>query len=704
MKRRGIQVAAFFVLVGAVAGRMALAQDANVYWSVSTGASSVPGNWSPSRVPGPSDFAWVANGGQVQIDQDLSAGALCVDQDSNVVLLAGGSLSTQSLGIRIGSDTFSQIIGYTGNGTFTQSGGTNSLSYEPDRFLVMGLNSGSNGTYILEDGVLNAGSWECIGWDGNGAFRQLGGTHTINGWGLDMAENPGSTGTYFLDGAASVLNVIGWELIGQGQFTQRAGTNTVSGFVGIGLAASGSYDLAGGTFSVSGEEYIGVHPVGWAVGHGQFTQTGGSHLVGGNLFLGLCGDGGYILDEGTLSVSKSEYIGRSGTYSIIGEPIAGDGNGIFIQAGGIHTIHGNLKLGQNGGSDGRYTLTGGALHVYGSETVSDRGGNGTFNQTGGTHTVNGKLDVAGSGSGCGSYYLSGAASVLNVDVENIGSDGSATSLFLQTGGTHTVSDYISIAPGSDESGTYDLRGGAIHVGNEFIGPMGRGRFTQTDGTHTIGGLLLLGFLTGGSGEYTFNGGVLKVDGDEFVGGGSVLLVDSDGNEWVGGAGTGTFTQTGGNHRVGGTLMIASSNGATGVYTLQSGDFIVPQITIGTGGTLNLGLGGLASSDPNHPAVDLYNDGRVNVGDSNGMPVTYCFGDITGDGNIVIGDGATLWVKSIGGNDVWINEGGILIFSWENTSLYSATAMANYELAVPEPATFTLVATVGACLLLRKRRL
>ena len=121
-----------------------------------------------------------------------------------------------------------EYIGYSGTGSFTQSGGTNSVSGS----LYLGYNSGSSGTYNLSgSGLLSAPS-EYIGYSGTGSFTQSGGTNTISG-SLVLGQNAGSTGTYNLNGGLLSLSGL----------TQGAGSATFN--------FSGGTLQAGSTFSTS---------------------------------------------------------------------------------------------------------------------------------------------------------------------------------------------------------------------------------------------------------------------------------------------------------------------------------------------------------------------------------------------------------------------------------------------------------------------
>ena len=85
----------------------------------------------------------------------------------------------------------------SGTGTFTQTGGTNSVLWR----LYLGYIFGISGTYNLSaDGPSSLSAYpEYIGYYGAGSFTQTGGNHTVFS-GLYLGYNSGSSGTYDLSG------------------------------------------------------------------------------------------------------------------------------------------------------------------------------------------------------------------------------------------------------------------------------------------------------------------------------------------------------------------------------------------------------------------------------------------------------------------------------------------------------------------------
>ena len=299
-------------------------------------------------------------------------------------------------------------IGYSGTGTFSQSGGNHVI----ESSFSLGGNTGSRGTYNLSGGTLSlsvtGGGASIIGDSGSGTFTQTGGSHdTLN---LVLGANTGSSGTYELTGGG--LGVLNNTIIGQsgrGTFTQTGGDHTMVGdlILGNSTGSSGTYILSGGTLLMGGDGAIGFN------GSGIFTQSGGTHTVTGSLYLGYNAgaSGTYNLNGGN-EVTGNLYLGynagASGAYNldggnlrIVGGPVATgnvyigySGSGTFTQSGGSNAVTGNLILAANAGSRGTYNLSGGSLRVFGTESL---GANSTFNHTGGTNTV-GTLDLSGGGT------------------------------------------------------------------------------------------------------------------------------------------------------------------------------------------------------------------------------------------------------------------------------------------------------------------
>jgi hypothetical protein len=117
---------------------------ANYYWNVSSGDWSDPANWCGIE-PTSSDNAYIQNDGTATITQ---SGEECLRiflgaEDSGTVEMTAGSLTV----------SYDSYVGYTGTGTFTQTGGINKIS-SSNWSLYLGYIPGSSGTYNLNGGAL----------------------------------------------------------------------------------------------------------------------------------------------------------------------------------------------------------------------------------------------------------------------------------------------------------------------------------------------------------------------------------------------------------------------------------------------------------------------------------------------------------------------------------------------------------------------
>ena len=114
-------------------------------------------------------------------------------------------------------------MGYVGQGGFTQSGGTNTLSGT----LSLGDYAGGSGSYALSAGQLTSRN-QYVGSSGTGTFTQSGGTNNVAGT-LYLGYSPGGSGSYSLGGTGALSannQYVGSS--GTGTFTQSGGTNNVA--------------------------------------------------------------------------------------------------------------------------------------------------------------------------------------------------------------------------------------------------------------------------------------------------------------------------------------------------------------------------------------------------------------------------------------------------------------------------------------------
>jgi hypothetical protein len=176
-------------------------------------------------------------------------------------IMNGGELHTSYIG-----------VGAEGSGTFEQNAGHVSItpSFTGPSFFV-GKYRRSSGTYHLRGGSLTVVGDEHLGYSGSGTFIQSGGTHTLIGnLSFGMTSVSGG-GTYILSGADAVFTN-GGVILGRhqpGMFIQTEGTHQVNGYCSVGSPYPGVYELSGGLLTAQSLN----------VQSGTFTWSGGSLSV-----------------------------------------------------------------------------------------------------------------------------------------------------------------------------------------------------------------------------------------------------------------------------------------------------------------------------------------------------------------------------------------------------------------------------------------
>ncbi len=182
-RRAGIASAVLLSVCG-------VARAAEYSWNVAVGDWSAATNWTGAISPSASDDAWITNGGTANITQ---MGETC----NNLYLDGASSLQITSGTFTVSNNAY---VGYSGVGTFAQSGGRNSL---PSGYLMVGWNPGGNGTYSLSgNGLLTGAYGEFVGYYGAGSFSQSGGTNSLSSSSnLYLGASTGGNGSYSLSGS-----------------------------------------------------------------------------------------------------------------------------------------------------------------------------------------------------------------------------------------------------------------------------------------------------------------------------------------------------------------------------------------------------------------------------------------------------------------------------------------------------------------------
>jgi fibronectin-binding autotransporter adhesin len=407
-------------LAGILAGSTLLpsAKAADIQWTGTTGTFNDPANWSTGTIPGPNDFAWVGNGGTVQI---ANGDPIWTTQDFRTG--AGGP-----------------------TGTIEQTGGTANVT----SWFRMGVEEGSTGTYDMSGGVLHVRSNRFnLGEKGTGVLNMTGGL-IVHGSGQLIAGNRDNGA----ESGASAVGII----------NQSGGTFTNESEVWIGFGVNGdntdagTMNLTGGTFNVRR----------WFV-MGRTGGEGTLNISGANTLLAKNGEDGHMIlgdvaggnnpkgvvnqNGGTVQLGSECWIGQSAT-----------ANGEYNLNSGTILTNNWFSSGRNGGT-GVFNMTGGTLIKTGGGGISIGGGgnasDGTWNHSGGLiNVIDGEVYAGENGSGIGRYNLSGTA---ELRVGNLISSRSDTvdGIINLDGGTLKVGRIFRNSTDVNALGTVNFNGTAI---------------------------------------------------------------------------------------------------------------------------------------------------------------------------------------------------------------------------------------------------
>ena len=482
------------------------AQAADIQWTGTTGTWTDPANWSTGTVPGPNDYAWVGNGGTVQI---ANGDPVWTTQDFRTG--AGGPTGTieQNGGVVNITSWFRMGVDPGSTGTYNMNGGV--LNVRSNRF-----NLGEKGLGVLNltDGLIVHGSGQLIagnrdngnesGPAASGVINQSGGTFTNESevWiGFGVNGDNTDAGTFNLTGGT--FNVRRWFVMGR---TGGEGTLNVSG--ANTLLAKSSED----GHMILGDVAGGNNP------KGTVNQNGGTVQIGSECWIGqvATSTGVYNLNSGTILTNNwfsSGRAGGTGTFNMTGGTfVKTGGGGISIGGGGgasdgtwnhsgglIEVRDGEVYVGENGTGIGRYTLSGtgelrvGNLIVSRNDTVD-----GVLNLDGGTLKVarifRNATDVNALGtanfngtaitatrheanfiSGLTTAEVKAGGLVLNTDTYNL----ATPQIFTGAGGiTKSGLGSLTINAPFDATGATAVTGGLLAINN---GTMSGSSLTLSDG-------------------------------------------------------------------------------------------------------------------------------------------------------------------------------------------------------------------------------
>ena len=413
-------------------------------------------------------------------------------------------------------------------GSVDQPAGAMSISPSGDGNLFVGVNPGDRASYVLGGAARLAAGNEFIGDFGSGTFTQSGGTHSVTS--CSLGANAGANGTYNLNGGLLSVARIGAGA-GTGSLNLNGGTLQTS--ASFSIPATSSLSLTIGT----GGAIIDTHGFSLTIGaalagaarDGGLTKIGAGALtlVANNSFTGpttVSGGTLALAGAGQLSAASCEYVGSAGA-------------GTIVQSGGTNHAT-SVYLGFHAGSGGTYSQSGGLLAATNCECVgyAARGG---FVQSGGTNDSGSRLYLGYSAGVAGSYSLGGSGLLAATSFEFIGTSGSgnftqsggvndAGKLYLGyarggsgtyalNGGTLACTE----VGGGHGAGTLDLNGGLLQAApqaaNPFLSDVTK-VYVQRGGANidANGQQLTISqpLLDAGGGLCKFGGGSLTLTGSE----------------------------------------------------------------------------------------------------------------------------------------------------------------------------------------------
>jgi hypothetical protein len=214
-------------------------------WTGDSGSWNGASNWTSPGAPASGNSAYLTQSDATNRTVEYNSTTPTQLNELRVNATGTGNMTLkQDTDSALAADN--EYVGYQGQGTYIQSAGSNTVSNN----LVLGDSPGSSGTYALSDtGQLQAQNLY-VGNSGSGTFTQSGGSNTVGN--LVVAANPGSSGTYNLEGGnLSATNI---QVNTGGNFNVTGGPHTVNGMVdNAGTVKTTGTDVTwAGTFTNSG--------------------------------------------------------------------------------------------------------------------------------------------------------------------------------------------------------------------------------------------------------------------------------------------------------------------------------------------------------------------------------------------------------------------------------------------------------------------
>jgi len=335
----------------------------------------------------------------------------------------------------------------------------------------------------------------------------------------------------------------------------------------IGRSGNGSINITNGQLEFMGATTVTFRLGVLAAGTGTGTQSGGTVVSAGSLFIGVQGNASYTLSGGSILASNNFTV-ASGAGSVA--TLTQSGGSIAV--GSAVANSGQTFVGQGG--TGTFNLSGGTLKSTSFSIGPNAGSSGTVNQTGGT------IDLLTGPAGAGSM--------------TIGSLGTGV-YSISNGALQAVNLTIMVSSNLTGIGTLNVAGSSAI---DCTGQLTLGSNGVINVAFRTNGVAQMNFT--GAGTNTFDvGSQINVDGSAYTGGpGSFTLIDG-----VLFDGTPTITLT--NFALGATYLWDTNNGN---FTVTVGTVVAPPTLTSSvsGGTLSLSWPGYLGWYAQSNSVSLVN--------------------------------------------------------------------------------------------------
>jgi T5SS/PEP-CTERM-associated repeat protein len=448
-------------------------------------------------------FVTIQNGGVINENR----GGVWVrigDSENGTLNIHSGTFSKTGSNFRVGGGGGVGFVNI-GDGVGTNDAVLNVNNVDNQYGGTMSRPSGGHAVVVINsDGLLTSnGANHYWGDNGNGTALLTinGGTYNKSSGGINLGQNPGSTGTFNIQNGGRLVHAGGLVVgnTGNGHMVMTSGTvQKANGdfILGNGAGGFGRLVMSNNTvWTHSGNDIrIGQQGAGEVSmsGNAQFTHTPSNWFQMGQSATGA----------GTMTLSDNAVFSTNGDSVRIG--FAGTGvltlndNSQFISTHpGTSYPDGNTTLGRNAGSSGTVTVNGTSAFTSIQSIAVGEAGNGFVTVNGGLFRSNDAITIGRGQGGAaqGTVVLNNGIVQSNLLTLGEGVGGTASQgTVQQNGGTVIVglaTDGLRMSYSGSGRGTYNLEAGTLRLRHANL------QFQTTgNGTFNWGGGTIAGYQPG----------------------------------------------------------------------------------------------------------------------------------------------------------------------------------------------------------------